>query len=106
MTLSFIVLISSHLHNEVGPSSTPPNLFHVNMSNEAHENLLPKQVFNPTKRKLTYNCFQNFQDVWIVHLLWEKSMLNEQGLVHQVCFRLCTFVDGKYELLASKLDSL
>ncbi len=33
-------------------------------------------------------------------------MLNEQGLVHQVCFRVCTFVEGKDELLASKLNSL
>jgi hypothetical protein len=48
----------------------------------------------------------NFQDVWIVHLPWDKSMLNEQGLVHQVCFRVCTFVEGKDELLASKLNSL
>jgi hypothetical protein len=33
------------------------------MSNEVRENLLPKQVPNPKKRKLMHNCFLKFKDI-------------------------------------------
>jgi hypothetical protein len=47
-----------------------------------------------------------FQDVRIACLPWAKSMFDEKGQVHQVRSMVCTFVEGKENLLALKLDSL
>jgi hypothetical protein len=33
-------------------------------------------------------------------------MLDEKDQLNQVCFMVCTFVEGKEKLLAPKLDSL
>jgi hypothetical protein len=35
-----------------------------------------------------------------------KSIFHEQGQVHQVRYKICTFVNKKDKLLASKLDNL
>jgi hypothetical protein len=39
-------------------------------------------------------------------LPWAKFVFDEEGEVQQVQYKVCTFVEGKHKLLATKLDSL
>ncbi len=51
----------------------------------------------PKKRKL-YDSSQKFQDAWIAHLPWEKSIVDEKGLVQHVTCNICT-LKGKKKCL-------
>ncbi len=68
-------------------------------------NVLSKQGPNSKKKKL-YEGVWNFQDVWIVHFPWAKSVVNEKREVHQVPCMICIIVEGKENLLAPKLNNL
>ncbi len=57
------------------------------------------------KRKL-YERSKKFQDTWMTKLPWAKFVFDEKGEVQQVRCKVCTFVEGKHKLLATRLDSL
>ncbi len=58
------------------------------------------------KRKTKKEVYKHFQDAWAIHLPWAKNVVNESGKVHEVRCKLCTYVEGKHNLLQLKLDSL
>jgi hypothetical protein len=57
------------------------------------------------KRKL-YEGFKKFQDTSTTKLPWAKFVFDEKGEVQQVRCKVCTSVEGKQKLMATKLDSL
>jgi hypothetical protein len=53
-----------------------------------------------------YERSRMFQDIWAVKLPWAESILGADGKVHQVRCLVCTKIEGREKLLASKLDTL
>ncbi len=53
-----------------------------------------------------YESHITFQDIWLVKFPSVKSMAGSDGIVNQVCCKVCTFYEGKEKILATKLDSL
>ncbi len=47
-----------------------------------------------------------FQDVFSVKLPWVEFVVDEQGKVHLVRYKVCSKIDGKDKMLAPKIDSL
>jgi hypothetical protein len=53
-----------------------------------------------------YDSSQKFQDAWTTHLPWEKSIVDEKGLVQHITCKMCTSIERKEKLFTPKLDSL
>jgi hypothetical protein len=53
-----------------------------------------------------YDRSRVFQDIWAAKLPWAKSVLGNDGRVHQVRCLVCTKIEGRDKLLTPKLDSL
>ncbi len=67
-----------------------------------------KDLFNqilPKKEKL-YDNLHKFQNAWTTCLPWVEFVVDEKGLMQQVRCKICTFVEGKENVLAPKVDSL
>jgi hypothetical protein len=57
-------------------------------------------------RRREYDRSRVFQDIWAAKLPWAKSVLGNDGRVHQVRCLVCTKIEGRDKLLTPKLDSL
>ncbi len=55
---------------------------------------------------IVHKSSQKFQDASTTDLPWEKSIVDENGLMQQLRCKICTFIERKEKLLAPKLDSL
>ncbi len=53
-----------------------------------------------------YESHITFQDIWLAKFPWVKSMAGSDGIVNQVCCKVCTSYESKENILATKLDSL
>jgi hypothetical protein len=50
-------------------------------------------------------ALENFKMHGITYLPWVEFIIDYKGEVHQVKSTICTFVEGKYKLLAFKLNN-
>jgi hypothetical protein len=53
-----------------------------------------------------YDGVWKFQDAWTTQLPWVELVFNEQGQVHYVRCKICTFVNDKEKWFTPKLDNL
>jgi hypothetical protein len=56
---------------------------------------LNKVVIEFRKCKTMYKVHRKFQDEWACKLPWAKLVIDKDGKIHQVHYKLCTTIKGK-----------
>jgi len=89
---------SSHTHGDV--------IFPVPFAVEHQCEVMDLVLALIKKIKKAYEMNKHFQDTWVIKLPWAKFIFGSNGKVVQVRCEVCSLIDGKYQLLVAKLDSL
>jgi hypothetical protein len=58
------------------------------------------------KRKESYELNRHFQDSWDPKLPWIEDIVGMDGMITQVCYKVCFEVEKREKLLVSKIDLL
>jgi hypothetical protein len=93
----FASLISLNLGSKC-VVSTPYSTFGIELE-------MAKKDEQRKKHKL-YEGSRKFQGIWMTKLPWAKFVFDEKVEVQQVRCKVCTFIEVKQKLLATKFDSL
>ncbi len=56
---------------------------------------LNKVLIELRKCKTMYKLHRKFQDEWACKLPWAKIVIDQDGKIHQVHWKLCTKIEGK-----------